>query len=56
MKNENMSPLRYYTIKCKQKINKKIKNNEIIIDYAMRYGNPSIKSKMRDLQKKDVKI
>ena len=50
MKNENMSPLRYYTQMQAKKLNEKIKNKKIIIDYAMRYGDPSINSKMRNLQ------
>ena len=50
MKNENMSPLRYYTQMQTKKLNEKIKNKKIIIDYAMRYGDPSINSKMRNLQ------
>tara|TARA_B100000700_G_C15000637_1_gene836106 strand:+ start:585 stop:1583 length:999 start_codon:yes stop_codon:yes gene_type:complete len=51
MKEENMSPLRYFTIKQTEKLNKEIKNEKIIIDYAMRYGNPSIKAVMKKLQK-----
>ncbi|MAZ07112.1 MAG: ferrochelatase [Rickettsiales bacterium] len=51
MKKENMSPLRYFTIKQSEKLSKKIKNKNILIDYAMRYGNPSIKSKILKLQK-----
>ncbi len=50
MKNENMSPLRYYTQMQTKKLNEKIKSKKIIIDYAMRYGDPSINSKMRNLQ------
>ena len=51
MKKENMSPLRYYTIMQTKKLSEKIKEKNIIIDFAMRYGNPSIKSKMKSLQK-----
>jgi len=51
MKKENMSPLRYFTIMQKKKLTEKIKNRNIVIDFAMRYGNPSIKSKMKKLQK-----
>ncbi len=40
------------TIKQTEKLSKKMKNKSIFIDYAMRYGNPSIKSKILDLQKK----
>ena len=49
MKKENMSPLRYFTLMQTKKLSEKIKNKEIIIDFAMRYGNPSIKSKMKIL-------
>ena len=51
MEKENMSPLRYYTKLQAEKIDKLIKNENVIIDYAMRYGNPSIKSKINELHK-----
>ena len=51
MKKENMSPLRYYTEMQTKKLKEKIKNEEIIIDHAMRYGNPSIKNTIENLQK-----
>ncbi len=51
MQKENMSPLRYYTIMQTKKLSEKIKNQNVKIDFAMRYGNPSIKSKMVKLQK-----
>mgnify|MGYP001309062481 FL=1 len=51
MKEENMSPLRYYTLNQSKKLKNKINDENIIIDYAMRYGNPSISSKMNKLQK-----
>ena len=50
MKDINMSPLRYYTQMQSQKVNEKISSENLIIDYAMRYGNPSIKKKMYKLQ------
>ena len=50
MKEENISPLRYYTIKQAEKVKSIISNENLMVDYAMRYGNPSIKSKMLDLQ------
>ena len=50
MKEENMSPLLYYTIKQTEKLSESIKNQDIIIDFAMRYGNPSIKSKITNLR------
>ena len=49
MKNENMSPLLYYTKKQSEKISNLISKENIIIDFAMRYGNPSIKSKILNL-------
>ena len=49
MKEENISPLRYYTIKQTEKVRSFISNNNLIVDYAMRYGNPSIKSKILKL-------
>ena len=49
MKNENMSPLRYYTINQAKKASSKLANDNIIVDYAMRYGEPSIKSKISEL-------
>ena len=49
MEKENMSPLRYYTKLQAEKIDKLIENKNIITDFAMRYGNPSIKSKIRKL-------
>ena len=51
MEKENMSPLRYYTKLQSEKIDKLIKNENVIIDYAMRYGNASIKSKINELHK-----
>ena len=52
MQKENMSPLRYYTLMQTKKLGEKFDNNKIIVDYAMRYGNPSIKSIMTKLHKK----
>ena len=49
MKDENMSPLLYYTKKQSEKVSKSFRNNNVIIDFAMRYGNPSIKSKIKKL-------
>ena len=50
MKKENMSPLRFYTEKQSSKLNNKIGNEQLIVDYAMRYGQPSIKKKINDLK------
>ena len=49
MKKENISPLLYYTKKQTEKISSSIKKENIIIDFAMRYGNPSIRSKISKL-------
>ena len=51
MKDQNMSPLLYYTKKQSEKIANSLSKENIIIDYAMRYGNPSIMSKIHKLQK-----
>ena len=45
MKDKNMSPLRYYTLMQSQKLSKEIGSEKLIVDYAMRYGEPSIKKK-----------
>ena len=49
MKDINMSPLLYYTQKQTEKVSNSISNENLIIDFAMRYGNPSIKSKIKKL-------
>ena len=51
MKKENMSPLLYYTIKQTEKVSASLSSENLVIDFAMRYGNPSIKSKISKLQK-----
>ena len=51
MEKENMSPLRYYTQRQTSKLREKISTSNIIVDFAMRYGNPSIKSVMEKMQK-----
>ena len=51
MKREDMSPLRYFTIMQAKKLTQNIGNKNLLVDYAMRYGNPSIKSKIKKLQK-----
>ena len=51
MKDKDMSPLRYYTKMQSDKLNKKIDNKEIYVDFAMRYGQPSINSKIDYLKK-----
>ena len=50
LKEKNMSPLRHYSEMQAMKLNSKIGDERIIVDYAMRYGNPSIKSKINDLK------
>ena len=52
LKEANESPLLYYTRSQAVKLNKKIGNEDVIIDFAMRYGNPSIKSKLSLLKEK----
>ncbi len=52
MKKANTSPLRFYTQKQTEKLGKKIGNKKIIVDYAMRYGNPGIKPKIEEMKKK----
>ena len=52
MKKEDMSPLRYFTIMQTKKLVDRIGSEKLILDFAMRYGDPSIKSKIEKL--KDV--
>jgi ferrochelatase len=49
MKDQNISPLLYYTQQQTKKVSKILENENLIIDFAMRYGNPSIKSKILKL-------
>ncbi len=51
MKEDNISPLLYYTKKQAHKISTSISEKNLIVDFAMRYGNPSIKSKILKLHK-----
>ncbi|MDC3127058.1 ferrochelatase [Candidatus Pelagibacter bacterium] len=51
-KKENISPLLYYTKSQTLKLKEILKGENIIIDFAMRYGNPSIKSKLNYLKEK----
>ena len=51
MTDTNESPLRYYTRSQTEKLcNRFGSAQNVIIDYAMRYGNPSIKSKLNLLK------
>ena len=49
MKNENMSPLLYYTKKQSEKTSLSLQKKDVILDFAMRYGNPSINKKIHKL-------
>lgn len=51
-KETNESPLLYYTRTQSDKLKMKIGNESLIVDFAMRYGNPSIKSKLNLLKDK----
>ena len=50
MEDKNVSPLRYYTEMQSKKLNERIGNESLVVDYAMRYGDPSIRSKIIDLK------
>ena len=52
MKDKNISPLLYYTQRQAEKLSSTMSEKNLIIDYAMRYGNPSIKSKIAALHEK----
>ena len=52
MKKQNMSPLRYFTIKQTSNLQKRMKNKVVEIDFAMRYGNPGIAKKLSELKEK----
>ena len=49
MKDKNTSPLLYYTKKQAEKLSASLVKEDLIIDFAMRYGNPSIESKILKL-------
>ena len=51
IKDLNKSPLRFYTEKQTEKLRKRLEKENLIVDFAMRYGNPSIKSKIENMQK-----
>jgi ferrochelatase len=51
-KETNESPLLYYTRTQSDKLKMKLGNEKLIVDFAMRYGNPSIKSKLNLLKDK----
>ncbi len=52
MNDVNKSPLRFYTEMQSKKLSQKIKSENLIVDFAMRYGNPSIRSKIEEMKKK----
>ena len=47
----NESPLLYFTRRQAEELKDKLETDKIMVDYAMRYGNPSIKSKLNLLRK-----
>ena len=51
MNDIDKSPLRFYTEMQSKKLGERIENENLIVDFAMRYGNPSIKSKIEKMQK-----
>ena len=51
-KESNESPLLFFTRNQASKLNDKIGNDKVIVDFAMRYGNPSIKSRLDKLKEK----
>ena len=50
LKETNESPLLHFTKNQSDKLRKKIGNEKTIVDFAMRYGNPSIKSRLNNLK------
>ena len=50
-KESNESPLLYFTKRQADELKRKLENDKILVDYAMRYGNPSIKSRLNLLKK-----
>ena len=49
-KKTNESPLLYYTRSQSNKLKEIITNKNVVIDFAMRYGNPSINRKLNSLK------
>ena len=54
-KDTNESPLLYFTRSQAEKLRSKIGNDKVIVDFAMRYGNPSIKSKIKKLKNNSIR-
>jgi ferrochelatase len=50
MRDIDMSPLKYYTEMQTKKLKTKLETEKIVVDYAMRYGNPGIKKKIIKLK------
>ncbi len=50
LKENNESPLLYFTRSQSNLLNEKIGSEKIKVDFAMRYGNPSINSKLNKLK------
>ena len=50
LKDTNESPLRYFTRNQAEKLKQRVGSKNIMIDFAMRYGEPSIKSKLHMLK------
>jgi len=46
------SPLLYYTEEQTRKLRERIASDDLIVDFAMRYGNPSMESKIEALKKR----
>ena len=51
-KQSNESPLLFFTRNQAHKLKDVLKNEKTIVDFAMRYGNPSIKSRLDMLKEK----
>ena len=51
-KQSNESPLLYFTKRQAEELSNKIGNEKTIVDFAMRYGNPSINSRLNNLKDK----
>ena len=49
-KENNESPLLFFTREQAKKLNNRIKNERLVVDFAMRYGNPSISSRLNKLK------
>ena len=50
MKDKDKSPLLYYTEEQTRKLSERVGSDQLIVDFAMRYGNPSMQSKIEKLK------